>query len=60
MVNVIKVNVNVMLDGREINVINFLVMKDVQNTDNVETEHAYVLGDGMENTVLFVSYQDEI
>lgn len=53
--NVIKVNVNVTLDGRAINVINSPVMIDALNMGNVETVHVYVLGDGMVNTVHFVS-----
>jgi len=55
MENVIKVNVNVTLDGQVINVINSLVTRDVLSTGNVETVHVYVLGDGTANIVLFVS-----
>jgi len=55
MENVIKVNANVTLDGQVINVINSLVTRDALSMGNVETVHVYVLGDGTENTVLFVS-----
>jgi len=56
MVNVIKANVNAILDGPVINVINFLVMKDALSMDSAEMVHAYVLGDGMVNTALSVSH----
>lgn len=55
MVNVIKGNVNAILDGQVINVINFLVMRGAQSTANVEMVHVYVPEDGTENIVLFVS-----
>lgn len=55
MANAIKVNANVTSDGRAINAINSHVMTDVPSTDNVATVLAYVLEDGMANTVLFVS-----
>lgn len=57
MVNVIKGNVNAILDGQAINVINFLVMRGAQSTANVEMVHVYVPEDGTENIVLFVSDQ---
>jgi hypothetical protein len=55
MANVIKVDVNVTLDGQVINVINFLVTKDALNMGNVEMVHVYVPEVGTANTVLFVS-----
>lgn len=58
MENVIKVNVNVTLDGQVINVINFLVMRDAPSMDSVEMVHVSVLGDGMANIVLFVSHHN--
>jgi len=53
MANVIKVDVNVTLDGQVINVINFLVTKDVLNMGNVEMVHVYVPEVGTANIVLF-------
>lgn len=57
MVNAIKENVNAILDGQVINVINFPVMRDAQSTDNVEMVHVYVPEDGTASIVLFVSHQ---
>lgn len=54
--NAIKANVNVMTGGQVINVTNSLVMRDVLNMDNVETEHVCALEDGTANIALFVSY----
>lgn len=60
MENVTKANVNVISGGQVINVINYLVMTDAQSMAIVEMVHVCVLGDGMANTVLSVSYYSNV